>query len=79
MHYYSNKWKKQKILIIASYILWDPTAILKNGLQDINRPNLYLRDVSGIVFTIVFVTTFYIYPKNFIPNYPIFIGFSHVR
>ena len=37
---YSNKWRKHKILIIASYILWNPTSILKNGLQDINRPNL---------------------------------------
>ena len=45
------------------------TSILKNGLQDINRPNLYLRDVSGILFTIVFVMTFYIYPENFIPKY----------
>ena len=38
-------------------------------IQDINRLNLYLRDFSGIVFTIVFVTTFYIYPENFIPKY----------
>ena len=47
----------------------NPTAISKNRLQDINRLNLYLRDVSGIVFKIVFVMTFYIYPENFIPKY----------
>ena len=39
------------------------------SIKDINRSNLYLRDVSGIVFTIVFVTTFYIYSENFIPKY----------
>ena len=57
-------------------------------MDDINRPNLYLRDVSGIVFTIVFAPTFYIYPENFIPKCfilddllrkNIFIDFSHVR
>ena len=68
MQYHSNKLKKHKILIIASCIWWNPTAILKNGLQDINRPTLYLRDVSGITFTAVFVM-FYIYPENFIPKY----------
>ena len=47
----------------------NPAAILKNGLQDINRPNLYLRNVPGIVFAIVFVTRFYIYPESFIPKY----------
>ena len=47
----------------------NPTAVLKNGLQDINRPNLYLRNVPGIVFAIVFVTRFYIYPESFIPKY----------
>ena len=34
-----------------------------------NRPNLYLRNVPGIVFAIVFVTRFYIYPESFIPKY----------
>ena len=34
------------------------TAILKNGLQDINRPNLYFRNVPRTVFAIVFVTRF---------------------
>ena len=57
-------------------------------MDDINRPNLYLREVSGIVFTIVFAPTFYIYPENFIPKYfilddllrkNIFIDFSQVR
>ena len=38
-------------------------------LQDINRPNLYFRDVPGIVFTIVLVTRLYIYPEKFIPKY----------
>ena len=46
----------------------NPTAILKNGLQDINRPKLYLRDVPGIVFAIVFITRFYIHPERFIQN-----------
>ena len=66
----------------------NPTAISKNRLQDINRLNLYLRDVSGIVFKIVFVTTFYIYPESFIPKYfilddllrkTIFMDFSHLK
>ena len=47
----------------------NPTAILKNGLQDINRCNLYLGNVPGVVFTIVFVRRFYIYPESFIPKY----------
>ena len=47
----------------------NPTAILKNGLQIINRSKLYLRNVPGIVFAIVFVTRFYIYPESFIPQY----------
>ena len=48
----------------------NPTAVLKNGLQDINRPNLYLRNVPGIVSAIAFVTRFYIYPVlSFIPRY----------
>ena len=47
----------------------NPTAILKNGLQIINRSKLYLRNVPGIVFAIVFVTRFYIYPESFIPKY----------
>ena len=51
-----------------------PTAILKNGLQDINRPNLYLRDVPGIMFKVIFVTRFYIYPEKFIPSYFILDG-----
>ena len=46
----------------------NPTAILKNGLQIINRSKLYLRNVPGIVFAIVFVTRFYIYPERFIQN-----------
>ena len=45
------------------------TAILKNGLQDINRPNLYFRNVPKIVFPAVFVTRFYIYPESFIAKY----------
>ena len=45
------------------------TPILKNGLQDINTPNLYLRNVPGIVFAIVFVTKFDIYPESCIPKY----------
>ena len=44
---YSNIWRKHKILIISSYVQWNTTATLKNGLQDINRPNLYLRCASG--------------------------------
>ena len=28
---------------------WNVTAAVKNGLQGINRLNLYLRDVSGIL------------------------------
>ena len=47
----------------------NPAAILKNGLQDINRPNLYLRNVLGIAFATVFVTRFCIYPESFIPKY----------
>ena len=47
----------------------NPTTILKNGLQDINRPNLYLRNVPGIVFAIVLVSRLYIYLKSFIPKY----------
>ena len=42
--------------------------MIKNGLPDINRPNLYLRNFTGIVFVIVFVTRFYIYPGSFIPK-----------
>ena len=53
---------------------WNPTAILKNGLQDINKPNLYLRHVPGIILTIVFVTRFYIYPKKFVPKHLILNG-----
>ena len=45
------------------------TTMLKNGLQHINTPNLYLRNVPGIVFAIVFVARFYIYPESFIPKY----------
>ena len=44
------------------------TPILKNGLQDNNKPKLYLRNVPGIVFAIVFVTRFYMYPESFIPQ-----------
>ena len=40
---YSNKWRKHKILIIASQMQWNTRAILKNELQDISGPNLYLR------------------------------------
>ena len=47
----------------------NPIAILKNELQDINRPNLYLRNVPGTVFANVFVTRFYIYPESLIPKY----------
>ena len=47
----------------------NPAAMLKNGLQDINRPNLYLRNVPGVVFANVFVTWVYIYPESFIPKY----------
>ena len=43
---YNNKLRKPKLIIIASWIQWSTTAKLKNRLQDINRPNLYLRDVS---------------------------------
>ena len=32
-----------------------PYSYIKNGLQDINRPNLYLINVPGITFAIVFV------------------------
>ena len=64
-----------------------PTAILKNGLQDINRPNLYLRNVPQIIFAIVLVARFYIYPISFIPKYFILddllgktiMGFNRVR
>ena len=35
---YSNTWKTDKILIITPWIQGNPTVI-KNGLQDINRPN----------------------------------------
>ena len=45
------------------------TPILKNGLQDNNKPKLYLRNVPGIVFAIVFVTRFDIYPESCIPKY----------
>ena len=45
------------------------TTMLKNGLQHINTPNLYLRNVPGIVFATVFVTRFYIYSESFIPKY----------
>ena len=38
------------MLITASYIQQNTTAISKNGLQDIDRPNLYLRGVSGIYY-----------------------------
>ena len=34
-----------------------------------NIPNLYWRNVPGVVFAIVLVTRFYIYPKSFIPKY----------
>ena len=44
------------------------TPILKNGSQDNNKPKLYLRNVPGIVFAIVFVTRFYICPESFIPK-----------
>ena len=37
---YSNTWRKHKILIIDSKIQWIITAILKNGLQDINRSDI---------------------------------------
>ena len=47
----------------------NPIAILKNELQDINRPNLYLRNVPGTVFANVFVTRFYIYSESLIPKY----------
>ena len=47
----------------------NPTGILKNGLQDISRPNLYFRNVPGTVFAIVFVTGFQIQPESFIPKY----------
>ena len=43
-----------------------------NALQDINRPNLYLRKVPGIVFVIVFVARFYVYLESFIPKYFMF-------
>ena len=38
------------MLIITSKIQWNTTATLKNGLQDISRPNLHLRDVSEIIY-----------------------------
>ena len=38
------------MLIIASEIQWNTTSVLKNGLQDINRPNLHFIDVSGILY-----------------------------
>ena len=66
---YSNKWRTHKILIITPSIQGNPTAILSNGLQDINKPNLYLRNVPGLAFSIVFVTRFYKYSKSFIPKY----------
>ena len=47
----------------------NPTVVLKNGLQYINRPNLYFRNAPEILFAIVFMTRFYIYPESFIPNY----------
>ena len=54
---------------MTAQIQGNPTAILKNALQDINKPNLYLRKVPGIVFANVFVARFYIYLESFIPKY----------
>ena len=34
----------------------------------INRPNLHFRDVSVVIFTIVFVTMISINTENFIPK-----------
>ena len=85
---YCDKWRKHKILIISPEIQGDPSVILKNGLEDINRPKFYLRNVAVVVFTIVFVTGFYICSETFIRKYFILVdvsrknhfhGFYHVR
>ena len=41
------------MLITAFWTQWNTTAILKNGLQDINRPHLHLRNAIPRNFLIL--------------------------
>ena len=43
---YGNKLRKHNTLITDPLTQWNSTAILKDGLQHINRPNLYLSTVE---------------------------------
>ena len=45
-----NEKKKRKIIIITSWIQWNSIAE--------NRPNIYLNNVSGILYTKIFLDDF---------------------
>ena len=57
----SNKWWKHMMLIIPSEVQWNTTAILQNGLHDINRPDIlerFFRDSLPRTFLMIFELLF---------------------